>query len=198
MYRGKKKYVIQTIVIAILYVILTIIADQFGMAKGIVQVRISDALCVLPYFTPAAIPGLFIGCLASNAIISLTPNPMTGGMMLSSAQQYYVILGSCSVMLAAIVSYLIRKSKFIVCVPPIIFNTITVPLLFKFAFRYEDSLLKCFLTVGVGELISCGLLGTALLLALEDSRDKFFPQDDKISTSDKDAITETEDKSDSE
>lgn len=180
----KKIYIMQTIVIAVLYIILTVIADMFGMAKGIVQVRISDALAVLPYFTPAAIPGLFIGCLVSNTIISLSPDPMTGKMMLSSAAQYYILFGSCSTMAAAFVSYLIRKKKFIVFVPPIIFNTITIPLLFKYVFRYEDSLLKCFVTVGVGELISCGLLGTALLLALEDSKDKLFPTNDVKSEAD--------------
>lgn len=190
MYKGKTKYVIQAIVIAIVYVILTVIADQFGMAKGIVQVRISDALCVLTYFTPAAIPGLFIGCFAANTIISLTPDPMTGKMVLSKAAEYYVLFGSCSILVASIISYFIKKYKFVVCVPAIVLNTIVVPLIFKFAFRYEDSLLKCFLTVGVGELISCGLLGTALLLGLEDSRDKLFPQDDVVTSTTEEDETE--------
>lgn len=192
MYTGKKKFFIQTVVIAILYIILTLIADQFGMAKGIVQVRISDALCVLPYYTPAAIPGLFIGSAISNAIISLTPGAEAGKMILSSAARDYVIYGSLSILLASIVSYSIRKVKFVVCIPPIVFNTIVIPLLFKYAFRYDDSLLKCFLTVGVGELISCGLLGTALLLGLEDSRDKFFPTDKADNEQSEDELKEEE------
>lgn len=190
MYKGKKKYVIQTIAIALAYIILTIIADQFGMAKGIVQIRISDALMVLPYFTPAAIPGLFIGCLASNGIISYVQDPMTGKMILSSAAQYYIIFGSIATLCGAIGGYLLRKYKFVVSVPAIIFNTIAVPLIFKFAFRYEDSLLKCILTVGVGELISCGLLGTALLLGLEDSKDKIFPSDKVDDTADEEKQAE--------
>jgi len=178
MYKGKFKYVIQTFVIALLYIILTIIADQFGMAKNIVQIRISDALAVLPYFTPAAIPGLFIGCFVSNGLISLTTDPNTGKMVLSTVAQYYVLYGSIATLIGAIGGFILRKYKFIVGVPTIIANTIAMPLIFKFIFRYDERLLKCVLTVGVGELISCGLLGIALLMALEDSKDKLFPTND--------------------
>lgn len=182
MYKGKTAKIIQAIVIAIAYIVLTYIADMFGMAKGIVQVRISDALCVLPYFTPAAIPGLFIGSVISNTIISLTEDPMTGKMILSSAAQYYVLFGSLSILVASIVSYLIRKYKFVVAIPPVIFNTITMPMIFHYIYRYEDSVAKCVMTVCIGEIISCGLLGTALLLALEDSKDKLFPGNDIVAT----------------
>lgn len=180
MYKGKTKYIIQTFVIALLYIILTIIADQFGMAKNIVQIRISDALAVLPYFTPAAIPGLFIGCFVSNGVISLAPDPMTGKMALTTAAQYYVIYGSIATLIGAIGGFIIRKYKFLVGVPTIIANTIAMPLIFKFVFRYDERLLKCVMTVGIGELIACGFLGVALLMALEDSKDKLFPTEDKI------------------
>lgn len=175
MYKGKTAKIIQTIVIAIAYIVLSYIADMFGMAKGIVQVRISDALCVLPYFTPAAIPGLFIGSIISNIIISLTEDPMTGKMVLSAAAQQYILFSGLSILAASIVSYCVRKFKFVVAIPPIVFNSITMPMIFHYVFRYEDSVAKCFMTVLIGEIISCGLLGTALLLALEDSKDKLFP-----------------------
>lgn len=161
MYKGKKAFVIQIIVIAALYVGLTVVSDMFGMAKGIVQVRIADALTILPYFTPAAIPGLFIGCLIANTVIGTIHAD--------------IIFGSLATLAAACISYLIRKNKWIVCVPPVILTSITVPLLFKYAYRYDDSFSKCLLTVGIGEIVACGLLGTALLMALEDSRDKLFP-----------------------
>lgn len=200
MYKGKLEKIIQTIVIAIAYIVLTYIADMFGMAKGIVQVRISDALCILPYFTPAAIPGLFIGSAISNVIISLTEDPMTGKMILSSAAQYYVIIESLVILIASIISYFLRKFKFVVCVPTIVINTITIPLIFHYIYRYEDSVAKCIMTVGIGEIISCGLLGTALLLALEDSKDKWFPSNDIVSDKHEDEKVESnmDNKSESE
>lgn len=180
MRKGKSAFIFQTIVIAIAYVILTLIANAFSMAKGIVQVRISDALCVMPFFTPAAIPGLVIGSVVSNIIISVSEDPITGAMVLSSASQYYVIFCGIAIFAGSIGAYLLRKNKFIVSIPAIILNTVTVVLLFRYAFRFEDSSLKCLCTVGVGEIIACGLLGTALLLALEDSWDKWFPKDGVI------------------
>ena len=59
-------YLTQGAMIAALYVVLTMIANAFGLASMAIQVRFSEALTILPYFTPAAIPGLFAGCLLSN------------------------------------------------------------------------------------------------------------------------------------
>ena len=148
------------------------------MTTGIVQVRIADALCTLVFFTPAAIPGVFIGCLVANAVI-LSPNALVylaNGMV--NAPIMDIFIGSAATLVGCFLGYLIRKNKFLVSIPPIILNTITIVLLFKFAYRYEDSALKCFCTVGVGELIACGLMGTALMLALEDSWYKWFPPKD--------------------
>ena len=62
---------VQAAMIAALYVVLTFIANELGLASQAVQLRFSEALTVLPYFTPAAIPGLFIGCLLSNVLTGL-------------------------------------------------------------------------------------------------------------------------------
>ena len=58
----------QGALIAALYTALTYLINYFGLANGAIQVRISEALTILPVFTPAAIPGLFIGCLLSNLL----------------------------------------------------------------------------------------------------------------------------------
>ena len=163
MYKGKTAFIIQMIVIAALYVILTYVANMFGMANGIIQVRISEALTVLPYFTPAAIPGLFIGCLAANYTMG---NPM-----------YDVLIGSGATLVAAVISYLIRKYKFAVPFPPIIINTFTIPFIYNVLLRLDDhSFWASVALVGVGEVISCGVLGIAVMLGLEDYKDKLFPQ----------------------
>ena len=61
-------FLTQAAMIAALYVVLTYIANLFGLASGVIQIRLSEMLCILPVFTPAAIPGLFIGCLLSNIL----------------------------------------------------------------------------------------------------------------------------------
>ncbi len=163
MYKGKTAFVIQTIVIAVLYVILTHIANMFGMANGIIQVRISEALTVLPYFTPAAIPGLFIGCLAANYTMG---NPM-----------YDVLIGSGATLVAAVISYLLRKYKFAVPFPPIIITAFTIPFIYNVLLRLDDHTFWASVAlVGVGEIISCGVLGIAVMLGLDDYKDKLFPQ----------------------
>ena len=61
----------QAAMIAAIYVVLTYFISAFGLANGAIQVRISEALTILPIFTPAAIPGLFVGCLLSNILTGM-------------------------------------------------------------------------------------------------------------------------------
>jgi len=174
----KKTFVLQMIVIAAAYAVLTILQDKFfGMTKEILQIRIADALCVLPLFTPAAIPGVFIGCLIANSVIlsPLAASYIATGMI--NAPVMDIFLGSFATLVGCTLSYLIRKKKFLVSIPPIITNTVTVSLLFKYAYRFEDSTISFLCKVGVGQIIAVGLLGSALLLALEDSWYKWFPKE---------------------
>lgn len=94
--RNKKVlFAVQAAMIAALYVVLTYITNLLGLASGTIQVRFSEALCILPVFTPAAIPGLFIGCLISNLI--------TGGII------WDIIFGSIATLLGALGTYFLRK-----------------------------------------------------------------------------------------
>ena len=65
---SKITYITQAALIAALYTVLTMLAAGFDLASGAIQVRFSEALTILPFFTPAAIPGLTIGCLLSNTL----------------------------------------------------------------------------------------------------------------------------------
>ena len=99
--RNKKVlFLTQAAVIAAIYVVLTIFISAFNLASGAIQVRISEALTILPFFTPAAIPGLAIGCLLSN--------------LLTGAAVYDVVFGSLATLLGAVGTYLLRKHKFFV------------------------------------------------------------------------------------
>lgn len=162
---GKKtgRFIIQTLVIAVLYFVLTFIANEFQLANGLnFQLRISEALTVLPYYTPAAIPGLFIGCLSANHAMNL-PTPD-------------VIYGSIATLVSATISYLIRKNKYLVPFPPIIINAFAVPAIYTFMLGFDEPpFWRSVMLVGLGEAITCGVLGIALMLGLEDYRDKLFP-----------------------
>ncbi len=145
--------------IAALYVVLTYIANALGLANQVVQVRFSEALTILPYFTPAAIPGLTIGCLISNILTECAPLDIIFGT-------FATLLGACGTYLLRIVFR--EKGKWSAPLPPIISNTVIVPWVLRFAYGMEDVAIPfMMLTVGLGEVVSCGILGMSLLLALE-------------------------------
>ena len=134
--------------IAALYVILTGLAKLLGVDSGVIQVRFSEALCILPCFTPAAVPGLFIGCLLSNIL--------AGGII------WDVVFGSLATLLGACGTRLLRKNRFLAVLPPIFANTIIVPFVLYYAYGIPGSIPYFMLTVGIGEVISCGILGLFL------------------------------------
>ncbi len=138
--------------IAALYVVLTFLSNAFGLASGVIQVRISEALTILPFFTPAAIPGLVIGCLLANW--------MTGCVLPD------ILFGSLATLLGALGSYALRKHKFLVPIPPILANVLIVPWVLRFAYDVPDGIPYMMATVGAGEVISCGVLGLVLLFLM--------------------------------
>lgn len=149
----KTKNVVTAGVIASLYVVLTMISAMFGMSSGVIQVRLSETLTVLPYFTSAAIPGLFIGCLIANVL--------SGSIIID------VIFGSIATLLGAVFSYVLRKNRYLVSIPPVVSNMIIVPMVLKYAYHLEDALWFMALTVGIGQIISCCILGNLLLFSIE-------------------------------
>ena len=166
----KTIFMVQAAMIAAIYVVLTFIANAFGLANYAVQVRFSEALTILPYFTPAAIPGLFAGCLLSNILT---------GCILPD-----IIFGSIATLIGALGTYFLRKWKWCAPVTPIISNIVIVPLvlIYGYGFLIEGaSIAYCYgyyaLTVGAGEIISCGILGMILLFALEKYAGRIFSSD---------------------
>ena len=151
--RNKKVlFITQAAVIAAIYVVLTAIAAGFDLASGMIQVRFSEALTVLPFFTPAAIPGLAIGCLIANIVT---------GCMLPD-----VIFGTLATLLGAIGSWYLRKNKILVTIPPVVSNAIIIPFVLTYAYKIPGGIPLQMLTVGAGEVISCVIIGSILLRAL--------------------------------
>jgi uncharacterized membrane protein len=159
--RSKKVlFLTQAAMIAALYVILTYLANAFGLASNVIQVRLSEMLTILPYFTSAAIPGVTIGCLLANIL--------TGCSLLD------IIFGTLATLLGVVGSYLLRKHKFLVPLPPIIANVLIVPWILRISYGIKDAIPYMMLTVGIGEVISCGILGMILLISLGKYRGIIF------------------------
>ena len=156
---GKVLFIAQAAMIAAIYVVLTLIGASFSY--GEVQVRISEALTILPAFTPAAIPGVFLGCLISNIL---------GGCILPD-----IIFGSLATLIGAVFTWMLRnKSKYLAPLPPIIANVLVVPFVLKYCYMVPLPIPFMMLTVGIGEVISCGVLGLILYTALNRYRGLLF------------------------
>lgn len=153
------RYLCHAAIIAAMYVALTYLASAFGLANGDIQLRFSEALCILPLFTPAAIPGLFIGCLVAN----LLTFPFWANL----------VFGSLATLIGAIGTRLLQKYKYLSILPPILANAIIVPFVIAASVETPLSIPYLVLTVGAGELISVAGLGIPLMLALEKRKNLF-------------------------
>lgn len=166
-------FITQGAVIAALYVVFTLISATFNLASMEIQARLSEMLCILPVFTPAAIPGLFIGCLISNVIWG------TGALD--------IVFGSLATLIGAVGTYLLRKialkykwSGFIASIPPILSNAIIIPFVLVKTLELETAAIPLLiLSVGIGEVIACGILGTGLFYILKRYGIKLMPGTNK-------------------
>ncbi len=159
MKRVNTAFLVQGAIIAAIYVVLTVLFAPISF--GPIQFRISEALCILPYFTFAAVPGISVGCLLGNIL---------GGAALPD-----IIFGSLATLIGGIFSYKLRHvSKWLVCVPPIVSNTIIIPLVLRYAYGVPDLLPFLALTVGIGEILAVAVLGNILMLALLPKKELIF------------------------
>lgn len=161
MKENKVTFLTQAALIAAVYVVLCIVFAP--ISYGEIQVRVAEALVILPFFTPAAIPGLFIGCFLSN---------MIGGSVLVD-----MVFGSLATLIGAAGSWYLRRSRILVLLPPIIANTLIVPFVLRYGYGVPLPIPFLMLTVGIGEVIAVGVLGTGLLNVLVRYR-RIFPAAD--------------------
>lgn len=156
----KVLFITQAAVIAALYVVLTMLANAMGLASGAIQVRFSEALTVLPFFIPAAIPGVTLGCFLSNFI--------AGGAVLD------IVFGTIATLIGVSLAYVLRKFKWLVPLPTVLSNAFIIPWVLQTAYGVEDGYWYLFTTVGAGEVISAYIFGMILLLALEKHKNAIF------------------------
>ena len=152
--KTKTAFLTKSAMIAALYVILTEISTLLGISSGVIQFRLSEMFAVLPIFTPAAVPGIFIGCIISNIL--------AGGIAAD------VVFGSLASLIGAYGAWLLRKkSVYLVPVPTILANMVIVPFVLRFAYGAEGSIPFFMLTVGFGEFVTAGILGVFLAKTLK-------------------------------
>ena len=142
----KTTFITQGAVIAAIYVVLVFVFDYWSF--GPIQFRVAEALTILLVFTPAAVPG--------GAVI------------------WDIVFGSLATLIGAVGTYMLRKHPWAAPLPPILANTVIVPFVLKYAYGTEGMLWYFMLTVGLGEVIVCGVLGSLLRVALKKYRSTLF------------------------
>ena len=155
MNRNKTLKLVNGGMIAALYVVLTVLAAQFNLASGAIQVRFSEALTILPVFTVAAVPGLTVGCVLAN--------------LLTGCAAWDVVFGSVATLIGAVGTRLLKDRPLLAWIPPVISNAIIVPIvLINFYPDVTDAWWFLVLTIGAGEVLSCGVLGLLLYKVLKN------------------------------
>ena len=156
MKKSKTLYLCQAALVAALYVVLTYVARLFGLDSGVIQLRFSEALCILPIFLPAAIPGLYVGCLISNILV--------GAIWMD------ILVGPIATLIGALGTYALRRHVWLAPLPPILANTLLIPPVLAFGYGVEQAIPFLMLTVGIGEILSAGVLGTLLYFSLKKTK----------------------------
>jgi len=150
----------QGAIIAAVYALLTIFLAP--ISSGLIQCRVSEAMSVLPHFTFSAVPGLFVGCLLAN--------------LLTGAPAYDVVFGSLATLLAAYVTYGLRKRapKYLAPLPSVVVNALVVGALLVYVYDVGVPFWVAAGYVAVGQAVACFALGLPLMTLLERFRGKLF------------------------
>lgn len=161
----KAKSVVYGAIIAAMYTVLTLISSSLGLASGVIQVRISEALTILPFFSPYAIGGLFAGCFISN--------------MITGCALWDTVFGSLATLIGAVFTYYCGKiknpkTKYLAPLGPIISNTLIIPPVLTYVYGVKEAYWFVCLTVCIGEIVSAGILGMILYFSIEKHKDRLF------------------------
>ena len=149
-------------IIAAVYVVLCIIFEP--ISYGPIQFRIAEALTIMPLFTPAAIPGLFVGCVLANIIGQ--------GVIMD------VVLGSIATLIGAVIGYLLRRNRWLVPIPAIIANALIIPFVLRYGYGLTDVPIPLeMLYILAGEVVGCYILGELLATILMPHKTRLFKDD---------------------
>ena len=159
--RKRIEFIITGALIAAAYAGLTYLSNVFNLAYGPIQLRVSEVLTILPVFTPAAIPGLTIGCFVAN---------------IGSFNVADLLFGTLATLAAAILTYFLKEIKikgipFLAFFPPVIVNAVIIGFEIALFFLPEGYSFWGFvisgLQVGIGQLIVCYVFGVPFYLVVK-------------------------------
>ena len=149
-------------IIAAVYVVLCIIFQP--ISYGPIQFRIAEALTIMPLFTPAAIPGLFVGCILANIIGQ--------GVIMD------VIFGSLATLIGAVLGYLLRRNRWLVPIPAVVANALIIPFVLRYGYGFTDVPIALeMLYILAGEVVGCYILGEVLATILMPHKNRLFKDD---------------------
>ena len=151
-------------IIAALYVALTLIFHP--ISYGEIQLRVAEALTILPLFTPAAVPGLFVGCILANLL--------GGGVIMD------VVLGSIATLIGAYFGRKLRSNRWLVPIPAILANTLIIPFVLKYGYGLDLPIVLEMAYIFLGEVGGCYILGELLATVLMRHRHVLFKEEQEI------------------
>ena len=154
------RFMTYSAVIAAVYVVLTMAFAPISFGQSGIDIRIAEMLVVLPFFTPAAIPGLTIGCVLANIL--------GGGII------WDIIFGSLATFLGALGGYALKKNRWLVPLPAVIANTLIIPFVLYYGYGVNIPVPLLMLSVGAGEMIGGFILGECLIAVLLPHRKTLF------------------------
>ncbi len=146
--------------IASIYVILTYLCAAVGMSSGAIQLRLSEALCILAIFTPSAVPGVALGCFMAN--------------LLTGCALWDIVFGSLASLVGMLGCRALKKYPYLAPVPYALANMIVIPFVVKLVYGAPEALPLFFLTVGIGEILSVFGAGIPLYLVLKKHSNLIF------------------------
>jgi uncharacterized membrane protein len=147
-------------IIAALYVALTLLFAP--ISSGEVQLRIAEALTILPLFTSAAVPGLFLGCVLAN--------------LLTGAVIWDVIFGSLATLIGAYFGRLLKGNRWLVPIPAILANTLIIPFVLKYGYGLDLPIPLEMVYIFIGEVGGCYILGELLATVLMPHKNMLFKE----------------------
>ncbi len=154
------RYLSEASLIAALYVMLTAISSAFGLGNGPIQLRLSESLCVFAIFTPAALPGVTLGCFISN--------------LLTGCALWDMVFGTLASFIGMLGCRALKKLPYIAPAPYALANIIVIPLIQVYVYAVEEALPLLFLFIGVGELLSVYAVGMPIYLILNRNKNTIF------------------------
>lgn len=158
--RNQYRFLTQASLIAAIYSALCLLLQPISFGFGGVQLRVAEALTLLPVLMPAAVPGLTVGCLLSNI--------MGGATFLD------VVFGTLTTFAAAVLTRRLRDRPLLAAAPPVLLNAVVVGALLRYAYGVGLPLILCMASVGAGQLVACYLLGLPMLKGLKRLPQKYF------------------------